>query len=195
MKDDIIKELREHQDVAGKLEGLAAGIGRAAELVLAACRSGNKVLLVGNGGSAADAQHIATELVGRFSRDRRPLAALALTTDTSVLTALANDYGFEATFARQIEALGRRGDVLIALSTSGSSPNVVNAVQKARQMGITVIAFTGETGQALGKLADVTLAVPSRRTPRIQEAHITIGHIICAMVEKGIDGEAGGLSR
>jgi phosphoheptose isomerase len=150
----------------------------AATLLRDALRGGHKILLCGNGGSAADAQHIAAELVGRFVAERRPLPAIALTTDTSALTAIGNDYGFDAVFARQVEALGAAGDVLVAITTSGKSPNVVAAITAARARGMKVIALTGAKGGALVASSDAGVAVPSADTARIQECHITIGHLL-----------------
>jgi D-sedoheptulose 7-phosphate isomerase len=144
---------------------------------------GNKILLCGNGGSAADSQHIATELVVRLQRERRALPAIALTTDTSLLTAAANDFGVDAMFRRQVEALGRRGDLLIAISTSGKSANILAAVKAAKKLGLKVMALTGRKPNPLARLADLTLDVPSKDTQRIQEAHITLLHIICRQTE------------
>jgi len=146
--------------------------------------NGGKMLLFGNGGSAADAQHIATELVGRFVAERAPLPAMSLSTDTSLLTAVSNDCGFESIFARQILALGRAGDTAIAISTSGNSPNVIRGIQTARSQGLFIIGLSGETGGQMNGMVDVLFCVPSRNTPRIQEAHIMIGHIICELVER-----------
>jgi D-sedoheptulose 7-phosphate isomerase len=143
-------------------------------------------LFCGNGGSAADAQHWAGELVSRFNYDRPGLAAIALTTDTSILTAIGNDYGYERLFARQVEALGVTGDVLIAISTSGNSPNIVAALEAARVRGITSIGFTGEAGGKMAALCDICLRIPSSSTPRIQEGHEVLGHAICGMIEAAI---------
>lgn len=158
-------------------------------LILESVKRGNKVLICGNGGSAADAQHIAAEFVGRYEAERRALPAIALTTDTSALTALANDYSFERIFARQVEALAVGGDVLIAISTSGNSPNVIAAVMEARRKGCTVIGMTGAAGKKLASLCDATLMVPSTRTARIQEGHITVAHIWCEMVDAQLAAE------
>lgn len=152
-------------------------------LICDALASGKKILLCGNGGSAADAQHIAAELLGRYELQRRAYPAIALTTDTSALTALSNDYGYEEVFARQVEALGAAGDVLVAISTSGKSPNVINAADKARALGLETIALTGCAGEPLASHCDLTLIVPSDRTSRVQEAHITIGHLWCEMID------------
>jgi D-sedoheptulose 7-phosphate isomerase len=151
--------------------------------------SGNKVLLFGNGGSAADAQHIAAELVGRFRRERDPLPAVALTTDSSILTGIANDYGYDQVFARQVRALGRSGDIAIGISTSGNSPSVLQAMAVAREMGLTTVALTGGDGGKLGSLAQIHLNVPHRRTDRVQEVHIMVGHILCQLVEEAWIGD------
>jgi D-sedoheptulose 7-phosphate isomerase len=168
----------------------AADLERAIDLVAEAFGAGHKVLLFGNGGSAADAQHIAAEWTGRFIRERRPLAAIALTTDTSALTAIGNDYGYEEVFARQLRALGARGDVAIAISTSGKSPNVLRAVQAAREVGMRTIGLTGGDGGALAGLVDVSLRVSaSSLSPRIQETHILIGHVLCELVDRRLFGD------
>jgi len=153
-----------------------------------ALESGGKVLLFGNGGSAADAQHIAAELVGRFRRERRPLAAIAITTDTSILTGVSNDYGYEQVFARQVSALGRPGDVAIGISTSGNSPSVVEAVTVARNLGLVTAALTGRDGGRLGAAVHFHLNVPHEFTDRVQEVHIMIGHILCQLVEESLKG-------
>ena len=165
------------------LESILDEVATAATWVAETIQGGGAVLLAGNGGSAADAQHIAAELVGRFERERRPLPAIALTTDTSVLTALGNDYGVEKMFARQVEALGRPGDLFVAISTSGRSPNILAAVDAARHRGMRTIALTGATGDALANAADLALRIPSTRPARIQESHIAIGHAMCEVVE------------
>ena len=174
---------RIHSAVADHSADTIASVVR---LIVQSFRSGHKLLLCGNGGSAADAQHLAGEFVGRFLKERRALPAIALTTDTSVLTAIGNDYGIDAVFARQVEALGVRGDVLIAISPSGSSPNILSAVTTARRMGVSTIGLTGERESRLSSLTDYCVRVPSSETPRIQEAHISIGHVICELVEKEI---------
>lgn len=167
-----------------RLELDVDAIAGAAELMRDAVLAGRKVLLCGNGGSAADAQHIAAELVGRFVLERRPLAAIALTTDTSALTAIANDYGYEHVFSRQVEALGAPGDVLVAITTSGTSKNVVAAVEVARRIGMKVIGMTGAAGAAFVASCDAGVAVPSRVTARIQECHITVGHLLCEVLDE-----------
>ncbi len=165
---------------------LAAPVAQAAELIAQALRAGGKLLICGNGGSAADAQHYATELVARlYQRERPAMAAIALTTDTSALTALANDYGFERVFSRQVEALGRPGDVLLGLSTSGNSPNVLAAMAEAKARGMKTVVFVGEGGK-MAQSADVVLSVPSKNTMRIQEIHLALGHILCKLVEESV---------
>jgi D-sedoheptulose 7-phosphate isomerase len=163
-----------------------AALVRAAEAILAALQRGGKLLVFGNGGSAADAEHLVAELVGRFERDRRPLPAVALTSDSSVVTSIANDCGYEQVFARQVEALGAPGDVAIAISTSGRSPNVLEAAAVAKRRGLVVIAMTGRDGGALGQAADVHVNVPHEVTARVQEVQRTQMHAICALVEEGL---------
>jgi D-sedoheptulose 7-phosphate isomerase len=165
-------------------EALLRRIGEIAGAIASALAQGNKLVLAGNGGSAADAQHIASEFVGQFSGDRPGIAAVALTTDTSVLTSVANDYGFEQVFSRQVATLGRSGDVLLAISTSGNSANIVAAVEAARDSGMFTVALTGASGGQVRRLCDLCLRVPSDDTPRIQEAHILVGHMLCALVER-----------
>jgi D-sedoheptulose 7-phosphate isomerase len=163
---------------------------RAAGLVTDALLAGRKLLLAGNGGSAADAQHLAAELVVRFKKTRDALPAIALTTDSSVLTAIGNDFGFEQLFARQVLALGQPGDVLLAISTSGRSPNILGACRAARERGMSVIGFTGADGEAMRQCCDVSVQVPSTDTPFIQQVHITLGHTLCAIAEDAIAGRA-----
>ena len=165
----------------------AQAVLEAAAIVVASMRAGGKLLLFGNGGSAADAQHVAAELVGRFQRERAAMAALALTTDTSVLTSIGNDYAFERVFARQIEALGRKGDVAFGISTSGASPNVVAALVAARALGLQTIALTGADGGAVGRAAAIHVNVPSGSAARVQEVHRTLLHVICDIVERAVD--------
>jgi len=155
----------------------------AARLLAQTLKDGGKILLFGNGGSAADAQHLAAEFVNRFRVERPPLAAIALTTDTSILTSIANDYDFREVFAKQVRALGRAGDVALGISTSGSSANVVTALQAARELGLKTMALSGGDGGPVAALADVAVVVPSRSTPRIQEVHITVGHVLCDLVD------------
>ena len=170
-------------------EVLVAAIGKVADALITTYRSGGKLLLCGNGGSAADAQHIAAEFSGRFEMERAPLYAEALHVNSSAMTAIANDYGYEQAYARLIQAMGRAGDVLIAISTSGNSPNVVQAARAARERGMQVVGFTGTHGGRLQEHCDWLLAVPSQRTARIQEAHITLGHIITELVEANLFGD------
>ncbi|MDQ8051138.1 D-sedoheptulose 7-phosphate isomerase [Luteibacter sp.] len=158
-------------------------IAQAASLCVDALRNGGKILFAGNGGSAADAQHWAGELVSRFYYDRPGLAAIALTTDSSILTAIGNDYGYDYTFARQVEALGKQGDVLVVISTSGNSPNILRAAQAAAERGVHVIGFTGHAGGKLAAMCGICFRVPSDETPRIQEGHEFIGHLLCALIE------------
>lgn len=160
-----------------------------AELWIEALTRGNKVIFCGNGGSAADSQHLAAELMGRYKIDRSPLPAISLTTDTSALTAIGNDYGYEKIFSRQLRGIGRKGDVLVGISTSGNSKNVIEAFNVARELGITTIAFTGLNGGKMGKLAEIVLKVPSEYTNNIQEMHIACGHIICGLVEEKLFGD------
>ncbi len=180
----LSRSLEEHLEAVQRLlQTRVPEIERAGELICETLGHGNKILLCGNGGSAADAQHIAAELVGRYEQERGAWPAIALTTDTSALTALSNDYGYEHVFARQVEALALPGDLLIALSTSGVSPNVVKAAETAKKRACRSVALTGATGEPLASICDVVVVVPSQRTSRIQEAHIIIGHLWCEMVD------------
>lgn len=180
----IEKSLRQHlETIENVLTSQINLIEKCAAMILETVAGGNKILICGNGGSAADAQHIAAEFVGRYETERKALPAIALTTDTSALTAIANDYGFERIFARQVEALARAGDLLIALSTSGNSPNINAAVMAARQIGCKTLGLTGSGGKKLASLCDACVLVPAKRTARIQEAHITIAHIWCEIVD------------
>lgn len=183
----IRRGLGELADLASRVAaGQADTIAAIAERYAAALRAGGTLYFAGNGGSAADAQHLATEYVVRFSANRPPLRAVALTTDTSLLTACANDMGFDEVFARQVEAYGRPGDVLVLHSTSGESPNVVRAAQSARARGVAVVAFLGRGGGELNNLADLSLIVPSDATARIQELHLALEHVICELVEEAL---------
>jgi D-sedoheptulose 7-phosphate isomerase len=185
----LIASLQEHlASLKTLLDTKLDQILQTGELICRTLITGNKVLLCGNGGSAADAQHIAAELVGRYELHRRAWPAIALTTDTSALTAISNDFGYEEVFARQVEALARTNDLLIAISTSGGSPNIIRAVEKAKEFGCKTIALAGGDGGRLASLCDYALIVPSNRTARVQEAHITIGHLWCEMVD-AIAGE------
>lgn len=182
----IQENITAHIATAERLRTLEPQIAAACALCAATILRGGKILLAGNGGSAADAQHIAAEFVGRFVRERMSLPAIALTTDTSALTAIANDYGFEAVFARQIAGLGNENDVFIGISTSGNSPNIVRAVATAREKGLKTLIFSGRDGGILRGSADVEIIVPSDVTARIQEMHILVGHIICEFVDENI---------
>ena len=181
----LTHSLEEHlKTIQALIDSRLGEIEAAGSLIWEALKSGNKILLCGNGGSAADAQHIAAELVGRYEQERRAFPAISLTTDTSALTAVSNDFGYEEVFARQVEALAVAGDVLIAISTSGKSPSVVKAADQARARGCKTIALTGCSGEPLTAHCDLAVVVPSDRTSRVQEAHITIGHLWCEIVDK-----------
>jgi D-sedoheptulose 7-phosphate isomerase len=174
----------EHLDVAKALPTLTEQVSRAVDLICSSLANGGQLLVAGNGGSAADAQHIAAELTGRFLHDRKPLRALALHANTSSLTAIGNDYGYEHVFARELLAHGRPGDVLLAITTSGNSLNILRAIQAARERKVTVIGLTGETGGQMKSVCDLCLCAPSNSTARIQEMHITIGHAMCEIIEE-----------
>jgi D-sedoheptulose 7-phosphate isomerase len=185
MSDSAIRALRELADTAlATAAALEAEIDRATEMIRATVTAGRTLFFCGNGGSAADAQHLATEYVVRYMRSRRAVAAIALTTDTSLLTAAANDLGFDQVFARQIEALARPGDLLIIHSTSGDSPNVLRAAESARRVGAKVLAFSARSGGALRALADLSIVIPTQRTDRAQELHLCIEHAICELIEQ-----------
>ncbi len=193
MRDDIVDEvladLARSRSAIDELAGdrmLARDIARVAGMCVEALRQKGKIVLAGNGGSAADAQHLAAELVSRFAYDRPGLAAVALTTDSSALTAIGNDYGYDYVFARQIEALAREGDVLIGISTSGRSPNILRALDAARAAGLRTVGFCGRSGGQMKERCDVALCAPSDRTANIQEAHIVMGHALCALIEREI---------
>lgn len=183
------KNLSDQINLLLSLDQLDLVVCKASLLASHSLQSGGKLMLCGNGGSAADSQHLAAELTGRFIKDRRPLAAIALSTDTSAITCIGNDYSFNEIFSRQILGLGRAGDVLLAISTSGNSRNVIRAVEEARNLGISVIGLLGHEGGALKELCDVAIVVPSQVTARIQESHILIGHTLCGMIEQhlGLD--------
>jgi len=191
--DPIIAYLAESRDVVQAAiddPAFCAAVRDISEIVTGALRGGGKLLLAGNGGSAGDAQHLAGEILSRLNYDRAPGAAIALTTDSSVLTAIANDYGYDRVFERQILGLGRAGDVLIAISTSGRSPNILRAIAAAREKGLSVVGLTGKSGGEMPPLCDVCLRVPSDSTPVIQQIHITAGHIICGLVEQRLSPPA-----
>lgn len=182
----IIAYFFETSRLIGKLQALAPELERAANLWTNALSAGNKVIFCGNGGSAADAQHLSAELMGRFLIDRDPLPALSLTVDTSALTAIGNDYGYDRVFSRQLRGIARPGDVLVGLSTSGNSANVIDAFATARGLGVQTIGMTGENGGRMAGLCDLLIAVPHHKTNHIQEAHIAIGHLICAITEAAL---------
>lgn len=184
MEENIKSQFLDHINVANLCqEELITHIEKACELIIACLKKGNKVLLFGNGGSAGDAQHIAAEFTGRFVKERRSLPAIALTTDTSAITAIANDYGFERIFERQVEGLANTGDVLIGISTSGNSLNVIKALQLGERLGCRTIGLTGCNGGEMSKCCELNIVIPSNITARIQEMHILVGHIICSAVD------------
>jgi D-sedoheptulose 7-phosphate isomerase len=188
---EIVREIQESIAVKEKLAGEAPElIADAAQMIITSMQSGGKLIVFGNCGSAADAQHFSAELVGRYRQDRKALPAIALTTDSSALTSIGNDYGFDTVFSRQLEAIGKPGDVALAISTSGNSPNVLGAVSLARKMGIATIALTGNSGGKLRSHVDLCLTVPSDSTPRIQESHSLIIHILSGIVENAMSGES-----
>lgn len=190
LKQQVIQELKESANVKLQLaEESAETVVTISDMLADALSEGHTVLFCGNGGSAADAQHLAAELLGKFKMERKALPAIALTVNTSALTAIANDYSYDNVFERLVEAYGRKGDVLLGISTSGNSKNVAKAIVKAREMGIQTVAFCGLTPGAIGEKADICLTVPSKDTPRIQEAHITAGHIICGLIERKLFGD------
>ncbi len=195
MKNYIKNQIKKSYETKQKIyanEELINKIAQVAKLCVELYRGDKKTILAGNGGSAADAQHIAAELVGRYGFDRPSIPSLALTTDTSSLTAIGNDYGYDKIFSRQLEGMGQEGDVFIGISTSGNSQNLVNAFKVAREKGIKTVALVGKDGGEMAKMADIALIVPSDSTPRIQESHILIGHILCDVIEKEIFGDGVG---
>lgn len=188
MKNKIQAAMREHMAAFDVMLGKAGIIEDIASSLIPVVLRGGRILICGNGGSAADSQHIAAELVGRFKKERRPVAAIALTTDTSVLTSLANDYAFDKVFERQVAALGMKGDAVIGISTSGSSPNVLNALKKARELGLVTIGLLGRDGGGIKQFCDVALVIEDADTPRVQEMHGLAAHIICALIEDAVAG-------
>jgi len=188
MEDKILSSIRDHQAAVSALAADYSAVKAIAEAMAKTALSGGRILVCGNGGSAADSQHIAGELVGRFKKERRAIAAVALTTDTSILTCLGNDYGFDRVFERQVEALGRPGDLLLAISTSGSSANVLKAAVKAKAAGLTVAGFFGRNGGSILPHCDLAFLAPSADTPRVQELHILAAHMICELVEDAVAG-------
>jgi D-sedoheptulose 7-phosphate isomerase len=185
----IVAIWSEHMEVVKALPSLAPAVSDAVDIICSSLEKGGQLLIAGNGGSAADAQHIAAELTGRFLRERQPFRALALHVNTSSLTAIGNDYGYEQVFARELSAHARPGDVFLAITTSGSSQNILRAIEAARKSKAVVIGLTGESGGRLRTACDLCLCVPSKSTPRIQEMHITIGHTICELLEERLAGE------
>ena len=185
IKRQIIKQIQDSIELKKWLQGEAKVLITIAGRISTAIRNGNQVYLFGNGGSAADAQHIAGEFAGKFYRDRDPIPATALSTNTSSLTAIGNDYGFDEVFARQVSGLVKKGDIVIGISTSGGSPNIIKGIKAANKLAAVTIVLTGKKGK-LASLADIALCIPSKDTPRIQEAHITAGHIICYLVEEAL---------
>jgi len=181
IKDILLESIQVKEEI---LRNHVESIAQIAELMIDCLKKDGKVIIFGNGGSASDSQHIAAELVGRFKKDRSALAAVALTTNTAILTSIANDYGYDVVFSRQVEALGKKNDVVLGISTSGKAKNVALGVKQAKKMGIKTVALSGGDGGDIVKLADVSLVVPSKITARIQEAHITIAHIICEIIEQ-----------
>jgi len=182
--DIFLESLEAHAQAVSLCKTLSPQVTAISETMIQAFKNGNKVLLCGNGGSAADSQHIAAEFVSRFRQERKGLPAIALSTDTSILTAIGNDYSIDRIFSRQVEALAHKGDVVIGISTSGKSPNVVEAIKTAKKYGCSTIAFLGDNGGTLKDLVDLPLVIPSTDTPRIQECHILLAHIICDIVER-----------
>ncbi|HIE35755.1 MAG TPA: D-sedoheptulose 7-phosphate isomerase [Candidatus Omnitrophica bacterium] len=183
MEEIINKSINDHKKVIEELILQVPTIKKVAQLFISTLENKGKIIFMGNGGSAADAQHLAAELVGRFKKERRPLAAISLSVNTSILTAIGNDYGFEDVFSKQIQALTKKEDLVVGISTSGKSKNVIKAIEKAKELGIITVGFLGKDGGILKDLVDVALIVPHFDTPRIQEMHILIGHIICEIVE------------
>jgi D-sedoheptulose 7-phosphate isomerase len=191
LKGEIAASIETKQKILND-DTLLQTIADTAAACVEAYRRGNKTILAGNGGSAADAQHIAAELVGRYGFDRPSIPSLALTTDTSNLTAIGNDYGYDKVFSRQLEGMGNEGDIFFGISTSGNSQNIVNAFESAEAKGITTVALVGRDGGKMGRMADIAIIVPSDATPRIQESHILIGHILCDIIEKELFGDGVG---
>jgi len=184
MKSTVIEELTSHlQTIEAVIGSMEEPLNKASDMAVEVLKKGNKILLCGNGGSAADAQHIAAELTGRYKSERGALPSIALTTDTSALTAIGNDYGYDTIFARQVEALAHKGDLLIAISTSGNSRNILLALKAAKALGCLTLGFCGRDGGAMNHLCDINLVVPSHNTPRIQEMHILFGHTICQVID------------
>ena len=183
----FLSNLDEQVSLLRRLESVDLAVAQAGDVLARSLLDGGKVMFCGNGGSAADSQHLAAELIGRFIKDRRPISAIALSTDTSVLTCVGNDYSFDEVFARQVQGLGRKGDVLVAISTSGNSRNVIRAAEEAKAIGVSVIGLLGHNGGILKELCDLVIIVPSQVTARIQESHILIGHTLCGLIEQNLN--------
>ncbi|MCF7873694.1 MAG: D-sedoheptulose 7-phosphate isomerase [Candidatus Omnitrophica bacterium] len=186
MLTDIERIISEHQEALEVLKGLSNKLEEIASLCQKALENGNKIIFFGNGGSAADSQHLAAEFVGRFQKNRRPLASLALSVNSSILTAVGNDFGFQKIFSRQINCLGKPGDIAFGISTSGNSPNILEALGEAKKNGLHTVAFLGKDGGKIATQVDLPLIVSVKQTPRIQEAHILAGHIICELIEETV---------
>jgi D-sedoheptulose 7-phosphate isomerase len=185
---ELLAEAKAVQQELAEAEDVHRAVAASARAIIDSLRAGGRVLLCGNGGSAADSQHIAGELVGRYLRERPGVSAIALTTDTSVITAVANDYGYEEVFSRQVEALGREGDVLVAISTSGNAETVLRAVEEAKGRGMRTIGMTGSEGGRLAEIVEIAVCVPASTTPRVQECHGVLGHVLCEIVEAALTG-------
>jgi D-sedoheptulose 7-phosphate isomerase len=184
MRSIIHNELTEHLKITNNMiNSVSDLVEKAAEDIIHSLKTGNKILICGNGGSAADAQHIAAEIVGRYKTERKGLPAIALTTDSSILTAVGNDFGFQYLYERQVEALAKNGDTIIGISTGGSSKNVINALNSAKKIGCKIIGLSGKDGGDFNSICDVNIVIPSSNTPRIQEMHILVGHIICQLID------------
>ncbi len=190
MLDTIKQEFESHLKTINEvMDNMENDIAKASTIIVDALKNGNKILLCGNGGSAADAQHIAAELTGRYKTERRGLPGIALTTDTSALTAIGNDYGYDRVFDRQVESLANKGDVIIGISTSGNSKNVISALALGQEMGCKTVGLTGRTGGSMNEVCDINIIVPSDNTPRIQEMHILFGHTICQIIDNSFENQ------
>ena len=188
MKDIIRNEFQSHLETINNVIGnLEEDLEKASTIIINALKNGNKILIFGNGGSAADAQHISAELTGRYKSERKGLASIALTTDTSALTAIANDYGYNRVFDRQVESLANKGDILIGISTSGNSENIINAFRIGKELDCKIVGFSGKNGGLMNNICDINLIVPSNNTPRIQEMHILFGHTICQLIDNAFE--------
>ena len=188
MQQEIIASFQKNVVCFTEIQDLAPAIEKVALMCIDAIRNNRKVMFCGNGGSAADSQHLAAELVGRYKMNRPAMNAISLTTDSSILTAVGNDYGYDTIFERQVEGLGQKGDVLVGISTSGNSKNVLRAFEMARKKGVSTVAFTGKSGGRMKETADICINVPSDVTNHIQEMHIAVGHLVCGLVERGVHG-------